>query len=46
LKKLRETIKAHFVDKGDVKEHMAQLEVLDYHGNYEKNKHFVGSLGG
>jgi hypothetical protein len=23
LKKLRETIKAHFVDKGDVKEHMA-----------------------
>ncbi len=34
------------MDKGDVKDHMAQIEVHEIHGNYEKNKLFVGSLGG
>lgn len=46
LKKLRELIKATFVDKGEVKDHILQQDILDITGNYDRNKPFVGSLGG
>jgi hypothetical protein len=34
------------VDKGEVREHMLQLDILDITGNYEKGKPFVGAVGG
>lgn len=46
LRKLKDEIKAFFVDKGDVREHMAQLDIIDINGHYEKGKPFVGALGG
>jgi hypothetical protein len=35
-----------FVDKGEVKEHMAQLDILDINGNYERGRPFAGAIGG
>jgi hypothetical protein len=46
LRKLKEEIKAVFVDKGEVREHMAQLDILDINGNYERGRPFVSSIGG
>jgi len=46
LMKLKQAIKANFVDKGEVREHLAQIELLDLHGNYERNRPFAGTLGG
>jgi hypothetical protein len=34
------------VDKGEIREHILQQDVLDIHGQYERNKPFVGALGG
>lgn len=46
LQKLRDAIKLNFVDRGEVRDHVAQLDLLDITGNYEKGKVFSGSLGG
>lgn len=46
LRKLREDIKANFVDKGEVREHILQLDIQDITGNYERNRPFVGAVGG
>ncbi len=44
--KLKENIKANFVDKGEVKENLHQIETIDMTGHYERNRNFAGSLGG
>lgn len=46
LKKLKDDIKANFVDKGEVKENLQQIEAIDMTGHYEKNRNFAGTLGG
>lgn len=46
MKKLRAEIKGAFIDRGEIKEHILQQDLLDVHGNYEKGKVFAGSLGG
>ena len=46
MKKLREEIKSNFVDMGEVRDHILQLDICDITGNYERNKPFVGSVGG
>jgi hypothetical protein len=44
--KLRAEIKKSFIDKGEVKDGIANQDLLDVNGNYEKGKPFAGSLGG
>ena len=34
------------MDKGEVKEHILQQDIMDVNGNYDRNKPFVGALGG
>ena len=47
LQKLRTEIKTLFIDKwGEVKEHIANQDVMDITGNYEKGKTFMGVYGG
>lgn len=46
LQKLKDQIKATFVDKGETREHILQQDLLDITGLYEKAKPFSGSVGG
>lgn len=46
LKKLRDEIKQFIVEKGEVRDHVAQIELLDIFGSYEKGKSYIGSVGG
>jgi hypothetical protein len=39
-------VKTSFVDRGEVRDHMLQQDILDVNGHYEKGKPFVGALGG
>ncbi len=34
------------MSKGDTKEAMTSYDLLDIHGNYDKNRGFVGAIGG
>lgn len=44
--RLRDEIRKIVIDRGDVKTPVAQWDLLDVHGNYERGKHFFGGLGG
>lgn len=44
--KLRADIKKAFIDRGEIKDVIANQDLLDVNGNYEKGKLFAGSLGG
>ena len=43
---MREDIKLNFVDKGEVWDHILQLDIQDITGNFERNRPFVGAIGG
>lgn len=45
LERLRSEIKTHFIDKGDIKDHLAQIDMTDISGNYDKHR-VAGVLGG
>ena len=44
--KLKNEIKVHFLEKGESRDHILQYEIVDVNGNFEKGKHFFGSVGG
>lgn len=46
FEKLKTEIKKFFVDKGEVRDHVINQDLLDVNGVYEKNKPFAGALGG
>lgn len=46
FEKLKAEIKKFFVDKGEVRDHVINQDLLDVNGIYEKNKLFAGALGG
>ena len=46
LKKLKEEIHKLFVSKGDTKDGITSFDLLDIHGNYDKNRGYVGTVGG
>ncbi len=46
LGKLKEEINKLFVSKGDSREGMASIDLLDIHGNYDRSRGFVGTPGG
>lgn len=44
--KLRAEIKKGFIDRGEARDGIANQDLLDVNGNYEKGKPFAGALGG
>jgi len=46
LQKLRDEVRKQFIDRGEVKHPLKNYDLLEVHGNYEKNKQFFGSIGG
>lgn len=46
LRKLKEEIKTLLIERGEVRDHIGSIEVLDVNGNYEKGRPFIGGLGG
>jgi hypothetical protein len=46
LFKLKTEIKQFLVDKGEIREHILQSDLLDINGHFERGKHFFGAIGG
>ena len=46
LRKFKEEIKATFVDKGDVKEHILNMDIVDINGQFIPGRSIPGTLGG
>ena len=46
LKKLRDEIKANIIDKAEARDHVNTIEILDINGQYERNRPFLGAVGG
>ena len=45
-KKMRDEIRRLIIDKSNMVSPVANTELLDIHGNYERGKQFLGALGG
>jgi hypothetical protein len=34
------------VDRGEARDHILQQDLVEVHGHYERNRPFIGALGG